>query len=124
MTFIFGDVWFTEAAIREIVHHQDDEKNILWGTGIATNPQHRNWGEPFAYRVNDYKTFMAGVRIVKSLQDAGKLKRQGLVWELYRCINGLDVNTQRVLLGDTYRIIDDGTIDCDEPERVKELNEQ
>lgn len=124
VTYIFGDVWFTEAAIREIVHHQDDEKNILWGTGIANNPQHRNWGEPFAYRVNDYKTFMAGVRIVKSLQDAGKLKRQGLVWELYRCLNGLDVNTQRVLPGDTYRIIDDGTIDCDAPERVKELNER
>lgn len=124
VTYIFGDVWFTEAAIREIVHHQDDAKNILWGTGIANNPQHRNWGEPFAYRVNDYKTFMAGVRVVKALQDEGKLKRRAIVWELYRCLNGLDVNVQQVLVGDTFFIIDDGTIDCDAPARVKELNDR
>ena len=80
-----------------------------------------NWGEPFAYVVNDYKTFMEGVRDVKKMQDEGKLKRQGLVWELYRHLNGLDVNVQQVLLNDTYFAIDDGTMDFDSPEKYERV---
>lgn len=124
VTFIFGDVYFTDDAIREIVNHQEDQKNILWGTGIAANEQHKNWGEPFAYRVNDYAAFMKGVQEVKAMQDAGQLKRQGLVWELYRHLNGLDVNTQQVLVGDTYFPIDDGTMDLDSPEKYEEVKKR
>lgn len=127
VTFLFGDVWFTEEAIRKIVAYPKNfpgNKNVLFGTGLAANALQKNWGEPFAYVVNDYRTFMAGVRVVKALQDEGKLKRKAIVWELYRCLNGLDVNVQQVLVGDTFFIIDDGTIDCDEPARVKELNDR
>lgn len=120
VTYIFGDVLFSDDAIRRIIHCQRDG-NILFGTGIAKNPQHKNWGEPFAYVVNDYKTFMAGVRDVKKLQDEGKTDRVALVWELYRYLNGLDVNIQDVR-DDTYVVIDDGTIDADDPERFEEWN--
>ena len=120
VTFIFGDVCFTEDAIRKIVSY-DGGKNVLFGTGIAANELHKNWGEPFTYVVNDYKTFMEGVRDVKKMQDEGKLKRQGLVWELYRHLNGLDVNVQQVLLNDTYFAIDDGTMDFDSPEKYERV---
>ena len=111
VTFVFGDVYFTDEAIKTIVNYQTD-RNVLFGTSDAKNEQHENWGEPFAYIVNDYPEFMRGVEAVKKLQDEGKLKRTAIVWELYRFLNGLDVNRQEVL-DDTYIVIDDGTLDVD-----------
>lgn len=119
VTYIFGDVYFKEEAIKTIVNYKTD-KNILFGTSAAKNEFHENWGEPFAYIVNDYKTFMDGVKEVKELYKQGKTKRHPIVWELYRYLNNLDVNIQRVL-NDTYVCIDDGTMDIDSKEELEEL---
>ena len=120
VTYVFGDVYFTESAIKTIVNYKTS-KNVLFGTSIAKIEAHENWGEPFAYVVNDYKTFMNGIENVKRLQDEGKTNRVALVWELYRYLNELDINIQQVL-DDTYICIDDGTIDIDDPEQIDELN--
>lgn len=120
VTYIFGDVYFTEDAIKTIVNYEA-KKNTLFGTGMAKNETHKNWGEPFAYKVIDYKEFVDGISAVKKMQDEGKTKRMALVWELYRYLNNLDVNIQQVL-DDTYICIDDGTIDIDAPEQINELN--
>lgn len=118
--YIFGDVYFTAEAIKTIVSYESN-KNILFGTGIAKNTEHKNWGEPFAYKVNNYKEFIDGINDVKKLQDEGKTKRIALVWELYRYLNNLDVNIQQVL-DETYICIDDGTIDIDAPQQIEILN--
>lgn len=122
-TFLFGDVYYTPEAIKKIMSCKRDG-NILFGSGAAANPLHKNWGEPYAYVVNDYVSFMQGVKAVKKLQDEGKLLRVALVWELYRYLNNLDINTQAVLLNDTYFVIDDITIDIDAPWQIKKLNEK
>ena len=120
VTFLFGDVYYTANAIKTIVDLKTD-KNVLVGTSIAKNKLHKNWGEPFAYIVNDYKTFLDGIKEVKKMCDEGKLKRHPIVWELYRYLNGLDVNVQSVK-DETYVCIDDGTIDVDAPSQIEELN--
>ena len=120
--YIFGDVYFTEEAIKTIINYESDG-NILFGTGVAKNEAHRNIGEPFAYKVNNYKEFIDGINAVKKLQDEGKTIRVALVWELYRYLNNLDVNIQQVL-DDTYICIDDGTIDIDSPEQIERLNKR
>lgn len=117
--YIFGDVYFTDNAIKTIVNY-DSKENTLFGTGIAKNKFHENWGEPFAYKVKDYKEFFKGIEEVRKLYDKGKIKRNPLVWELYRYLNGLDINIQRVL-DKNYICIDDGTIDVDTPEELEEL---
>ena len=119
VTFLFGDVCYTEQAIATIVNYKAD-KNILFGSAIAKNTLHKNWGEPFAYIVNDYETFMQGVQDVKRLQDEGKTNRVALVWELYRYLNGLDINIQAVT-DDTFVVIDDSTIDVDVPSQIPNL---
>lgn len=127
VTFLFGDVKYTDYALEKITGYAraaeitGSSANVLYGTSAAKNPPHENWGEPFAYVVCDYRAFMEGVKAVKKLQDEGKTKRIALVWELYRYLNGLDVNVQQVL-DETYITIDDGTIDADDPERFEEWN--
>lgn len=113
VTFLYGDVWYSEEAMETIVSCTRSS-NVLFGTGIAKNKAHRNWGEPFAYRVTDYKTFMQGVEDVKELWRAGKVERNPITWELYRYLNGFDVNVQ-MINDDTYIVIDDLTMDVDAP---------
>jgi len=117
--FMFGDVYYTEDAIHTIVGLKCT-KNTLFGTSDAKNIYHENWGEPFAYKVVDYETFMNGVNEVKKMQDEGKTIRTPIVWELYRYLNGLDVNIQQVL-DETYICIDDGTMDVDDFNKVEML---
>ena len=118
-TFLFGDVYYTEAALQKIIK-APAAGNILFGSASAKNSQHKNWGEPFAYVVNDIKTFYAGIKAVKKLQDEGKTKRVPIVWELYRYLNGLDVNVQAVK-DDTYFVIDDETNDADTPAKLQRM---
>lgn len=115
--FMFGDVYYTEEAIQTIVGFKC-VKNTLFGTSDAKNEQHQNWGEPFAYKVINYAEFMRGVGIVKEMQEQGLTKRMPIVWELYRFLNGLDVNIQQVL-DETYVCIDDGTMDVDDLDKVE-----
>lgn len=119
VTYLFGDVYFTDNAIKQIVNCTKRD-NVLFGTGIAKNKLHQNWGEPFAYRVTDYKAFMNGVAKVKQYQDEGKFNRHPIVWELYRVLNGLELNKHEVL-DKNYIAIDDSTMDADSPEKAKGL---
>lgn len=116
--YIFGDVYFSPYAIKTIVEYQSD-KNILFGNSVAKNEEHQNWGEPFAYKVNNYNEFMNGVKAVKKLYDEGKIKRHPIVWELYRYLHNLDINIQTIT--DDYVCIDDYTIDIDSPERIDNI---
>lgn len=120
--FMFGDVYYTEDAIRTIVGFKCT-KNTLFGTRDAKNIQHENWGEPFAYKVVNYAEFMRGVWAVKEMQDKGLTKRMPIVWELYRYLNGLDVNIQQVV-DETYVCIDDGTMDVDDMNKIKMIKER
>lgn len=115
VTYIFGDVYFSDYAIKQIIQKVDG--NVLCGNGYAKNEYHLNWGEPFAYIVNDQKTFREGIDAVKKMFDEGKVKRHPIVWELYRYLNGFDINTQWIN-DDTYICIDDGTNDIDAPWEV------
>lgn len=119
VVYIWGDVYFTDEAIKTIVNYKT-KRDVLFGTGIAKNKWHENWGEPFAYIVNNYKAFFRGIEDVKKLYDKGRVKRQPIVWELYRYLHGLDINIQQIT--DDYVCIDDGTIDIDHPLDIEELN--
>ena len=116
VTFLYGDVAFTESAIDKIVN-TTRKGNVLFGTGIARNKEHKNWGEPFAYKVDDYRAFMLGIDCVKIMYDNGRINRHPITWELYRFLNGLNINVQAVR-DETYICIDDATHDIDDPKQI------
>lgn len=121
VVYLWGDVYFTEEAIKKIVNYKTN-RNVFFGTGVAYNKWHYDWGEPFAYIVNDYATFFKGIEDVKRLKDLGKCKREPVVWELYRYLHGLDINKQ--VITEDYEVIDDGTMDVDSPEELEQLKKQ
>lgn len=128
VTYLFGDVYFSDTAIKAIRDIPQwggyEDKNILLGSAITLTGIQcgRNWGEPFAYVVNDTETFRKGIEAVKKLQDEGKTTRMPIVWELYRYLNGIDINTHDVRAS-TFVVIDDETNDIDSIEEYHELRE-
>lgn len=121
--YLHGDVYYTEDAIKKILNLKP-KVNTFIGNEIARNKEHKNWGEPFGWIVVNQKVFRAGIEVIKELQDRGKLERGfAISWELYRLLNGSDVNY--MLIDDNnYLSIDDETIDVDFPEMVDKLNEK
>ena len=119
--YLHGDVYYTEEAIKKILNYRTD-KNVFIGNEIARNKEHKNWGEPFGWIINNQDIFRKGIELTKYLQDIGRCERgYAISWELYRVLNGLDINKQYIL-DDTYLSIDDETIDIDEPCQIEILN--
>lgn len=119
--YLWGDVYYTDEAIKKIVNYKT-KRNVFFGTSAAYNIWHNDWGEPFAYIVNNYKEFYKGIDAVKKLKDKGKCKREPIVWELYRYLHNLDINVQQIT--EDYEVIDDGTMDVDSLEELNELKEK
>lgn len=120
--FIWGDVYFSENAIKTIV--QSETKSTLFFCSYL-NKSHRyikEWDEPFAYKVVNTDLFRTHRDRVKRLFDEGKTERHPIVWELYRSINGIDVNEHR--LEDNVVIINDITCDIDAPGDIKKIEER
>ena len=64
---------------------------------------------------------MQSIKAVKKIQDEGGLTRgYAITWELYRFLNGLDINIQAVK-DETFFVIDDETIDIDTEEELQKL---
>ncbi len=119
--YLHGDVYYSEDAIKKIINLKSD-KNIFIGNELAKNPEHKNWGEPFGWIVNNPEVFRKGIELTKYLQDIGRCERGfAISWELYRVLNGLDIN-KMYIIDDTYLVINDETIDIDAPFQIEELN--
>lgn len=121
--YLHGDVYYSEDAIKKIIN-LNPKVNIFIGNEIAKNKEHKNWGEPFGWIVVNQEEFKEGIKKTKQLQDEGKFERGfAISWELYRVLNGLDVNKQYIL-DETYLSINDETIDIDAPFQIEQLNKK
>jgi len=120
--FIWGDVYFSENAIKTIVNTDTDSTLFFCSYLNKSHRYIKEWDEPFAYKVVDTDLFRTHRDRVKRLFDEGKTDRHPIVWELYRSINGIDVNKHK--LTNNVVIINDITCDIDKPEDIKKIEER
>ena len=120
--FIWGDVYFSENAIKTIVNTDTDSTLFFCSYQNKSHRYIKEWDEPFAYKVVDTDLFRTHRDRVKRLFDEGKTERHPIVWELYRSINGIDVNEHK--LKDNVVIINDITCDIDAPGDIKKIEER
>ena len=71
----------------------------------------KNHDEPFGYKIVDSDLFKKHIEVVKKLYDEGKTCRHPIIWEVYRSMNGIDVNTHLmtknyVAINDTCHLMD------------------
>ena len=117
--FIWGDVYFSEKAMKTIVETETDSTLFFCSFENKSVNYIKKWDEPFAYKVVDTEIFKNHIEIVKRLYDEKVTWRHPIVWELYRSINGLNVNAHN--LTKNYKAINDITCDIDDMEDVKKL---
>lgn len=116
--FLFGDVYYSEEAIKTIVNSKEDD--LFFCTYQNKDNRYiKHHDEPLAYKVIDYESFKEGIEAVKKMYDDGLTCRHPIVWELYRYLNGINVNTHE--LRDNYVIINDESCDIDSVKDIQLL---
>ena len=120
--FIWGDVYFSEQAIKTIVETETDENLFFCSYNNESKKYIKHHDEPFAYKIVDTDLFKKHIEIVKKLYDEGKTCRHPIVWEVYRSMNGLDVNEH--IMTKNYIAINDITCDIDTKDDIIKLREE
>lgn len=114
--YIFGDVVFSDAAIRTIVEKETEDIEFFASAPPFGSNYPKPWAEPFAFKVQDQKHFRESVKHTKKLDKLGMFRRHPLAWELWQVIKGTAFNRIDYT---NYVAINDGTCDIDAPEDVE-----
>lgn len=120
--FLFGDVYYSENAIKTIVETPTESTLFFCSYDNKDKKYIKHHDEPLAYKVQDYELFKKHIKIVKKLKDKGKCCREPIVWELYRSINGQYINEHKMT--NNYIAINDESCDIDTIEDIKSLNKK
>lgn len=115
--YIFGDVVFSENAIRTIVQKETDDIAFFGSASPFARCYPKCWIEPFAFKVTNTDHLHRAIEDVKRLEAEGRFGRKPIAWEVWNVIHrgpDGDVNT----VGGDYDIINDWTCDIDKPEEV------
>lgn len=118
--FLFGDVYYSENAIKIIVKTYT-KGNLFFCTYNNQDSKYiKHHDEPLAYKVADYTMFKEHIERVKTLKDKGLCCREPIVWELYRSLNGQEINEH--IMTSNYVVINDESCDIDSIDDIIKLN--
>ena len=109
--YLHGDVYFSEEAIKTIVENDTDSTLFFCTYNNESDKYVKHHDEPLAYKVVDTDLFKKHITKVKKMYDDGLCCRHPIVWEVYRSIHGIDVNTH--IMTDNFIAINDISCDID-----------
>lgn len=127
--YLPGDIYWSEKAIKIIIETQVENtmffciRDVSDGRPIGINIKGR---EPLAYKVENQKIFRKAINDLFQMIDEGKFKSDPISWNLYRQINGIELdyngygNNIFQTKGD-YKYIDDYTTDIDSLKDIPKL---
>lgn len=115
--YVFGDVYFSEDAIRQIV--QTETKSIqFFASAPPFAPTYpKIWAEPFAFKVMDTELFFQKVEECHKYDIEGRFRREAVSWELWQVIKGTPLNAINYA---NYHKINDYSCDIDNEEEARE----
>ena len=116
--YIFGDVYFSENAIRQIVQTETDSIQFFASAPPFADNYFKPWAEPFAFKVQDPELFFRKVKECHEYDLAGKFHREAVSWELWQVIKGTELD---VIDYSNYHAINDYTCDIDNKEEAREF---
>lgn len=120
--FVWGDVYFSENAIKKIVETKTKSTLFFCAYNNNSNKYIKEHDEPLAYKVVDYELFKEKIKEIKKLKDQGKCCREPIVWELYRLIHNQDIN-EHIMTTD-YVAINDESCDVDSVSDLEKIKEK
>lgn len=109
--YIFGDVYFSENAIRKIVKTETNSIQFFASAPPFHEKYTKNWAEPFAFKVQDTELFFRKIEECHKYDLEGRFHREAVSWELWQVIKGGPLD---VIDYTNYVAINDYTCDIDD----------
>lgn len=119
--YIFGDVYFSEDAIRQIVQTETESIQFFASAPPFADNYYKTWAEPFAFKVQDTKLFFEKIEECHRLDLEGRFHREAVSWELWQVIKGTELD---VIDYTNYHAINDYTCDIDDENEAREFERQ
>lgn len=119
--YVFGDVYFSEDAIRQIVQTETESIQFFASAPPFADNYFKTWAEPFAFKVQDTKLFFEKVEECHRLDLEGRFHREAVSWELWQVIKGTELD---VIDYTNYHTINDYTCDIDDENEAREFERQ
>lgn len=114
--YIFGDVIFTDNAIKTIVDTWTDDIQFFASAPPFVPGYKKTSAEPFALKVVNTKHLKQAIKTVKELDKQQAFNRKPIMWELWQVIKNTPINKIDYT---NYVIINDTTCDIDDPEELQ-----
>ena len=111
--YIFGDVIFTDKAIRTIVNTWTDDIEFFASAPPFSPEYKKTSAEPFALKVTNTDHLKEAIDYVKTLAGLKVFDRKPIMWELWQVIKNTPLNKIDYT---NYVVINDSTCDIDDPE--------
>lgn len=109
--YIFGDVYFSEDAIRQIVRTETSEIEFFASAPPFHEKYLKKWAEPFAFKVQKPELFFRKIEECHRYDLEGKFHREAVSWELWQVIKGTTLDEIDYT---NYHVINDYTCDIDD----------
>ena len=109
--YIFGDVYFSEDAIRKIVKTETNSIQFFASAPPFHEKYTKIWAEPFAFKVQDPELFFRKIEECHKYDLEGRFHREAVSWELWQVIKGGPLD---VIDYTNYVAINDYTCDIDD----------
>ena len=112
--YIWGDVYFSEEAIKTIVKTKTDDIELFGSTPPFAYNYTKRWIEPFALKVANTDHLKESIQRTKELALEGKTWRKNpIIWELWTVIKNVPLQTKADEYIYNYTAINDYTTDVD-----------
>ena len=119
--YIFGDVYFSEEAIKTIVETPTDDIELFGSKKPFASNYCKEHEEPFALKVNNQKHLREAIEKSRELDELHMFWRKPIVWELFTVIKNAPLQTKRDQYTTDYVGISDYSVDVDRPEDVERI---
>lgn len=119
--YIFGDVYFSDDAIKKIVKAETDDIEFFGSKPPFTKDYIKDHEEPFALKVANQKHLKEAIKKVKVLDKQGKFWRKPIMWELWTVIKNAPLQKKKGEFPVDYIVINDYTCDIDWKEDIAKI---
>ena len=116
--YLFGDVVFSDHAIKKIVHKQTTDIDFFASASPFDSHYIKGYCEPFAFKVENTEKFFGCIEICKKYNELRMFQRHPVAWELWQVCQGAKLN----FIARDFTVISDFTCDIDNEKDLVKFN--
>ena len=122
--YLFGDVFFSDNAIKKIVNTDTDDIEFFGSRPPFDDRYIKDHEEPFALKVFNVEHLREAIKKTRELKKEGKFWREPIMWELWTVIKNAPLQKVKGEFPAEFTVINDYTCDIDWEEDIRKIHEK